>query len=55
MIDGQWREVEGASAYGTAPDGYNRVTFTPIETTALRIDVQLREACSGGVLEWRVR
>ncbi len=55
MIDGQWREVEGASAYGTAPDGYNRVTFTPAETTALRIDVQLREACSGGVLEWRVQ
>jgi len=31
-----------------------RVTFDPIETTAIRIEAQLRPNCSGGILEWRV-
>ena len=32
----------------------DRVTFDPIETDGLRIELQLREGHSGGVLEWRV-
>jgi hypothetical protein len=49
-----WRPVEGGSPYGTALDKYNRVTFTPITTTALRIEVQLKPTFSGGILEWKV-
>ena len=50
----RWRPVEAASAYPTQRDRYNRVTFKPVRTTALRIAVQLRKKCSGGILEWRV-
>ncbi len=49
-----WKPVEGASDYGTQLDKYNGATFTPVETTALRIEVQLKPDFSGGVLEWKV-
>jgi hypothetical protein len=53
--DGQeWRPVRGASAYGTEMDRFNRVTFEPVTTTALRLEVQLQPGWSGGILEWRV-
>jgi hypothetical protein len=35
-------------------DRYNRAAFTPVETTALRIEVQLKENLSAGILEWKV-
>ena len=50
----EWKPVSGASAYATEADRYNTVTFDPVETTDLRIEVQLREGFSGGILEWRV-
>ncbi|MEO7715668.1 MAG: beta-L-arabinofuranosidase domain-containing protein [Capsulimonas sp.] len=49
-----WKPVTGASAYGVAPDKYNTVTFTPITTSALRLEVQLQDKVSGGLLEWKV-
>jgi DUF1680 family protein len=49
-----WKPVEGASDYGTALDKYNRAAFVPVETTALRIEVQLKPEFSGGILEWTV-
>lgn len=51
----QWKPVRGASSYGVAMDKYNRVTFDPIETTALRIEAQLQPGWSAGILEWKVR
>ena len=50
----EWKPVPSASAYDTRPDRYNRVTFTPVTTTALRVEVQLRSGFSGGILEWKV-
>jgi hypothetical protein len=35
--------------------GVNRVTFTPVTTTALRLEVQLQPKFSGGILEWRMK
>ena len=49
-----WRPVTGASGYGVELDRFNRVSFDPIETTALRIEVQLNPPWSGGILEWKV-
>ena len=49
-----WREVQGAANYRTELDQFNRVSFTPVETTGLKIEVQLQEEYSGGILEWRV-
>lgn len=49
-----WKPVAGASAYGVERDKYNRVTFTPVATKALRLEVELNPPWSGGILEWRV-
>jgi hypothetical protein len=51
--DGTWKPVSGASPYGTVRDTYNRVTFVPVNTAALRIEVQLQEGMSGGILRWK--
>jgi hypothetical protein len=50
----EWKEVPDASAYGTEIDKYNRVTFRPVETTALRIEVQSKPGKWSGILEWKV-
>jgi len=49
-----WKPVRGASEFGKKPDQFNRVTFEPVETTGLRIEVQLQAEWSGGILEWKV-
>ena len=49
-----WEPVANASAYTTNRDQYNKVTFTPVTTAALRIDVQMQPNASGGILQWRI-
>jgi len=49
-----WTPVENHDDYGVQKDQFNRIRFTPIETTAIRLEVQLQPTFSGGVLEWRV-
>lgn len=50
----QWRAVEGPTEYGVQRDRYNTVYFKPVTTSAMRIEVQLQDNYSGGMLEWRV-
>ena len=52
--DGSWKPVDGASEAGVGEDKFNKVTFTPVTTTGLRVSVQLQESLSAGILEWRV-
>lgn len=54
LEDGKWKPVSGASAFGVAKDQFNQVTFTPVTTTALRLEAQLQPQFSGGILEWKV-
>jgi len=49
-----WREVEQSSGYGVEPDQFNRVEFRPIPVTQLRLEVQMQEGFSAGILEWKV-
>jgi DUF1680 family protein len=53
---GEWKPVKltAGSAYGTARDQLNRVTFEPVRTRELRIEARLRPEFSGGVLKWVV-
>jgi len=54
--DGEgWTEVSSASGYGVEKDRFNVTTFDPVTTEALRIEVELQDGMSGGVLEWKVR
>jgi DUF1680 family protein len=50
----EWKPVKltGCSRYGTALDQFNRVTFEPVRTRALRMEVRLQDGFSGGVLKW---
>jgi len=50
----EWKPVQGASAFGTATDAFNRVTFEPVEALGLRVEAQLKHDFSGGILEWKV-
>jgi hypothetical protein len=46
----------GASAdFTVKKDDWNRVSFPTIETTQLRLEVQLQSGFSGGILEWKVK
>jgi DUF1680 family protein len=50
-----WKAVETSDNCSVAKDKFNRVGFTPVTTTALRLEVQLRPKFSGGILEWRMK
>jgi DUF1680 family protein len=52
----EWKPVKltGGSAYAAEKDRFNRVTFEPVRSRELRLEVRLRPGCSGGVLKWTV-
>jgi hypothetical protein len=50
-----WKPVETTSSFGVARDGWNTVTFAPVNTTALRIELVMQPAFSAGVQEWKVK
>jgi hypothetical protein len=49
-----WKPVTTKEKYATERDRFNRVSFDPVQTAALRIEVSLRPDFSGGILEWQV-
>jgi DUF1680 family protein len=51
----QWQPVETSAAYGVAKDAYNKVTFTPVTTSGLRLEITLQPDSSAGIQEWDVR
>ena len=51
----QWLPVEAREAFGVEKDTYNTVHFTPVTTTAVRVEVVLPVAFSAGIQEWKVR
>jgi hypothetical protein len=53
---GEWREVKLApgASYGVARDAPQSVSFEPLETSALKLEVALQSGFSAGVLEWKV-
>ncbi len=54
--DGEdWRPVRHVGTYPTRRDEMNEVSFEPVRTTGLRLEVKLQDECSGGILEWSVR
>ena len=54
--DGEtWKAVESAMPYGTEKDKYNHVSFKPVMTTGLRLEVTLQSQWSAGIQEWKVK
>jgi len=52
--NGEWKPVAHASGYGIEKNHYNRATFDPVETDGLRLDVEMPEKFSSGLLQWKV-
>jgi hypothetical protein len=54
-LDGDtWKDVRLTSgSYPRKADQFNRATFEPVTTTAIRLDVQLAPGLSAGILEWK--
>ncbi len=50
-----WKPVETVDQYGTAKDKFNTVKFTPVTTTALRVEVQAQQRVSMGIQKWTVK
>lgn len=51
----EWRPVAPSSgAFGVDKDALNEARFAPVTTRALRLEIELQDGFSGGLLEWRV-
>jgi DUF1680 family protein len=49
-----WKPVEAKGSFGTRLDTFNSVSFAPVETTGLRLEIKLAPDHSAGVQEWKV-
>jgi hypothetical protein len=49
----RWKQVPNEGNYSVDKDKFNKVSFDPINTQSLRIEVQLQPDFSAGILEWR--
>jgi hypothetical protein len=50
----EWKPVEAETEPGVKADAWNEVKFKAVEATGLRLEVQLQDKYSGGILEWKV-
>jgi hypothetical protein len=50
-IGNEWKTLKTVDA--PKKDAYDVVEFDTVETTGLRLDIQLQEGVSGGILEWK--
>ncbi len=50
-----WKPVETTSPYSVEKDKYNKLTFKPVTTTALRLEVTMQPTWSAGLEEWKVQ
>ena len=50
-----WTPVTNPTSDPPTKDQWNRMKFSPVKTSALRLVVELQAAFSGGILEWRVK
>ncbi|HEX7652896.1 MAG TPA: glycoside hydrolase family 127 protein, partial [Verrucomicrobiae bacterium] len=53
-VAGQWQPVSTTNSYGVKPNQFNHINFAPVQTDALRLQVQLQEKWSTGIYEWQV-
>jgi DUF1680 family protein len=51
----QWKPVEATGAYARERNQYNRLTFQPVTTTGLRLELHAQPNVSMGIQEWKVK
>jgi uncharacterized protein len=50
-----WKPVETADQFAVEKDRYNRITFQPVTTTGLRLEVTAQPQWSVGIQEWKAK
>ncbi len=50
----RFRPVTARSGYETRRDGFSSVEFAPVETTRIRLRIEVDERATAGIYEWRV-
>jgi hypothetical protein len=50
----QWKPVTTSDSFGVDRDKYNKISFQPVTTTGLRLEVRMRPGWSAGIQEWTV-
>jgi DUF1680 family protein len=49
-----WVPVQASGPFGVEKDMFNRVNFRPVQTRALRLEVQCQRDWAAGIHEWKV-
>jgi DUF1680 family protein len=53
LAGGQWKPIHLPELPGAKRDQFNRVSFPPVTVDALRLEADLQQDFSGGILEWQ--
>jgi Flp pilus assembly secretin CpaC len=54
--DGEtWKPVDTTDRFSETKDTWNRLTFKPVTTSPLRIELKMQPDVSAGVREWKVK
>ncbi|MCW3805382.1 glycoside hydrolase family 127 protein [Plebeiibacterium marinum] len=51
---GEWVEVKNHSEYESKLNQYNKVSFSPVKTKAIRLSAKIQKGFSAGILEWKL-
>jgi hypothetical protein len=51
----RWVSIITSDPYGLELNQYNPVTFQPVKTSAIRMEVNLQKNNSAGILAWKVK
>jgi DUF1680 family protein len=51
----EWKPVETSEAFGLEKDKFNKLTFKPVTTTGLRLEVTLQPEWSAGIQEFKAK
>lgn len=52
--DREWKEVKKNGDYPVEIDRMNSMEISPVKTTAMKLEIQLQENYSAGILEWKL-
>ncbi len=50
-----WKPVETTGTYGVEKDKFNQVSFRPVTTTALRVELEAQSKWAAGIQKWTVK
>ena len=54
LLDGKWKEVYKNGEYPIFKDGLNTIEIAPVKAEAIRLEIELQDDYSGGILEWKI-